>query len=738
MILLRALLALGLLIGLYLLCFTLVAVDLGFIVLLVRDSIALGKPLPGSVMMTLFTTVPALWVMRGLFALGGSAGPDPHSLRVSGSEAPALWASVRELAEEVGTRPPAEIRLIGEVNAKVTEETSFLGLFGGTRRLYVGLPLLAGLSADELRVVLCHELGHYAHAHTRLGAITYRGQLSVRETLDRLELLRKPAVGARGPARSGGPVSWMWWPFLGYAALYFRLCYAVNRRQELQADAVAARVVGTEIAAEALWRSLRVLPVAWSEFRTRCLDPMRARGCVPDDPFAAFAAMLADPGYRARLEELRRLPPPERTRKYDSHPSLARRLRALGRLDGPVGERDPAPAAGRFPYRGPTPQAVRRCVFPTGSACSAALPWREWLDLTAETLATEPVRQLVRAAHRLGDPSRPALAVVLDLLGSGAGRRLAAHLPDPLVAADDDPPGGPGGRSPGGLSGRTPGGSPGRTWGRKPGGTSGGKPGGTSDGPLDGRTGGQADGDAARRLETALFALVGQALVTRGRARWEMSWGGPDRLVWTEAGASAAGNVTVSEFRELVGAAVTGGLAEVERLRLHLHALGVDAGAWLSQDAEGSPQSGAPVETMTVSPIEDVATREENRQKLRVAVVGGAFAIGLFLLTALPLPFDRDPVPLPGVRVDFRPGTVPSTTLPVPTTVPGRLWPSVAPYPSISPFLYDPGLLNPLVSDPLTGRRESGRLRRLLDGRRFGGRLLTPKDIKRILPRKRR
>ncbi|MGW4422159.1 M48 family metallopeptidase [Streptosporangium sp. NPDC004631] len=697
MILLRALLALGLLIGLYLLCFTLVAVDLGFVVLLVRDSIALGKPLPGSVMMTLFTTVPALWVMRGLFVLGGSAGPDPHSLRVSGSEAPALWASVRELAEEVGTRPPAEIRLIGEVNAKVTEETSFLGLFGGTRRLYVGLPLLAGLSADELRVVLCHELGHYAHAHTRLGAITYRGQLSVRETLDRLELLRKPAVGARGPARSGGPVSWMWWPFLGYAAVYFRLCYAVNRRQELQADAVAARVVGAEIAAEALWRSLRVLPVAWGEFRTRCLDPMRARGCVPDDPFAAFAAMLADPGYRARLEELRRLPPPERTRKYDSHPSLARRLRALGRLDGPVGERDPVPAAGRFPYRGPTPQAVRRCVFPTGSAGSAALPWREWLDLTAETLATEPVRQLVRAAHRLGDPSRPALAVVLDLLGSGAGRRLAEHLPDPL-AADDDPP---------------------------------------SDGPSDGRTGGDA---ARRRLETALFALVGQALVTRGRARWEMSWGGPDRLVWTEAGASAAGNVTVAEFRELVGAAAAGGLAEVERLRLHLHALGVDAGAWLSQDAEGSPQSGAPVETMTVSPTEDVATREENRRKLRVAVVGGAFAIGLFLLTALPLPFDRDPVPLPGVRVDFRPGTVPSTTLPltVPTTVPGRLWPSVAPYPSISPFPYDPGLLNPLVSDPPTDGRESGRLKRLLDGRRFGGRLLTPKDFKRVLPRKRR
>ncbi|MEV7009882.1 M48 family metallopeptidase [Streptosporangium sp. NPDC051022] len=691
MILLRALLALGLLVGLYLLCLVLVVVDLGLVVLIVWDSISLGRPLSGGVVMMAMTLIPTFWVLRGLFSSDTGAGPDPHVVPVSPEQVPDLWATVRELAGEVGTRPPSAILLTGEVNAQVAEETRLLGLVGGTRRLYVGLPLLAGLSAGELRAVLCHELGHYAHAHTRLGAVTYRGHLALRATLDRLERSRRPVPGVRGPRQSNVPVSWIWWPFLGYARLYFWLSSAVNRRQELQADAAAARGVGAEVTAEALRRSTVVLPVAWGEFRVRHLDPMRAGGRVPDDALAAFAAVLAAPGYRDRLEELRRFPPSPPPFRYDSHPSLDRRLRALGvpgTADGPAEGRDPVPAAETLARPGPDPGAVRRCLFPGVSGTPDTVPWEEWLESAAEIRATEPVARLVRAAHKVGGSARPALATVLDLLARGRGGRLSAYLADAVVPEEDGPD-----ESAGGV----PRGS--------------------------GETAGKDAREDSPRLDVALFALVGQALVARGRARWEVTWSEEGSLVWSPSGVLAAAGGTVGEIRDLVTAAAGGDLSAVRRLRLRLHALGVDPGARLDQDAEGIRRNAAPVGTISVTPVVDAEEQREGRGQFRIRLAAALLIGGLFLATVVPLPFEREPAGPAGVPVNL--GR---------TTQPTEVWPGdrPLPLPSLSPFgsglgggWTSPAYPGPISSAyPLDGRlRDFYRLKKLLRNTDIGRRL---------------
>jgi len=78
-----------------------------------------------------------------------------------------LWAEVRAIAAEVRTRVPDEVRLVADVNAAVSEDTRLLGLRGGRRYLYVGLPLLQAMNLAQFRSVLAHELGHYSHQHTR-------------------------------------------------------------------------------------------------------------------------------------------------------------------------------------------------------------------------------------------------------------------------------------------------------------------------------------------------------------------------------------------------------------------------------------------------------------------------------------------------------------------------------------------------------------------------------------------
>ncbi len=100
----------------------------------------------------------------------GSGRRVRDSVLLTPGDAPGLWAMVTELATRVGTRPPDEVRAVAEASARVSEECRFPGLLAGTRRLYVGLPLLIGLTADELRAVICHELGRYARGHTRIGA----------------------------------------------------------------------------------------------------------------------------------------------------------------------------------------------------------------------------------------------------------------------------------------------------------------------------------------------------------------------------------------------------------------------------------------------------------------------------------------------------------------------------------------------------------------------------------------
>src|SRR5699024_6071041 len=130
-----------------------------------------------------------------------------------------------------------------------------LGLVGGRRTLYVGLPLLQAMRIDQLRSVLAHELGHYSGQHTRLGGVAYRGRLAIGETIER--------ISPRNP---------IGWVFKQYAKLYLLVDNAASRRQELEADRASVRIAGHQAAASAL-RTLPALDAAWRFYETRYVDP---------------------------------------------------------------------------------------------------------------------------------------------------------------------------------------------------------------------------------------------------------------------------------------------------------------------------------------------------------------------------------------------------------------------------------------------------------------------------------
>jgi len=75
------------------------------------------------------------------------------------SEQPVLFSMIENFAEGIGVKPPREIYLDDSISAYVTHD-SLKGLLKGEYSLTLGFSLFKTLTANELAVVICHELSH--------------------------------------------------------------------------------------------------------------------------------------------------------------------------------------------------------------------------------------------------------------------------------------------------------------------------------------------------------------------------------------------------------------------------------------------------------------------------------------------------------------------------------------------------------------------------------------------------
>jgi Zn-dependent protease with chaperone function len=351
-----------------------------------------------------------------LFAVGATAvglwrairtRPEPmHGLIVAPHDAPELWGLVHALANEVGTRTPDEIRLVPEVNAAVSEDAKLLGLVGGRRRLYLGMPLLQALSVDQLRSVVAHELGHYSGAHTRLGAVAYRGRLAIGHTIGRI-----------------GPWNPVGWVFRGYSRLYLLVDNAASRRQELDADRASVRVAGPEVATSAL-HELPIIDAAWDFYFGAYVAPGWELGYAPDDVFGGFGALLA--GRNEELAKMRDQEPEVHRSRWDTHPSNAERIavmRAAPQVPHPA---DGRPAGALLPSIGAAGVALQQAVIEVGGR--QVLPWPQFTAAATTARLQRNADRLFRSLGRIAGVSEPGLGNLFDLVAAGRLGELAEEF----------------------------------------------------------------------------------------------------------------------------------------------------------------------------------------------------------------------------------------------------------------------------------------------------------------------
>jgi len=396
---LRALMAVGLLIGFYVVCVG-VLVALGFAVYEVGahgiHGVILGK-------FAIIVVLIALAMGRGLFGRRKNRHQEPGGLLVTEQEQPALWAEVRALAARAATRAPNEIRLVPEVNAAVSEDSKLLGLVPGTRLLYVGVPLLMGLTTQQLRSVLAHELGHYSGRHTALAGVSYRGKESIGRVL-----------GELGPDSMVGK-------FLGlYGRLFLAVSHSVNRRQELEADVLSAELVGPAIATSAL-EELPPIDAAWAHFLDQYVALGDEVGSRPADLFDGFRRFLADPVRQEQLADVRTNPGEPQRSVYDTHPTIAERVRAFSAMDRP-GQPDTSGAAVELIAHPDQTLGRLQDLLYAGSSL-APVPFERLVPDAAAAVARRNANALLAAVgeKQLGTPTLEGL---LELLRSGLGHRL--------------------------------------------------------------------------------------------------------------------------------------------------------------------------------------------------------------------------------------------------------------------------------------------------------------------------
>jgi heat shock protein HtpX len=200
------------------------------------------------------------------------------------------------------------------VNAWVSNRGGVLGLFP-RRILAVGLPLIKILSQGQFRCVLAHEFGHYAGGDTRLGPWIYKTHAAIQRTLEMLE---------------GNDSIWRF-PFMAYGRLFTRMSLAVSQQQELAADALASRIGGGKLFAEAL-RLIEGAGDAFPGYIGDELLPVLNAGFRPpfSEGFQRFLSAKPVTRYVSR-----RVGHELSTRKRDpfrTHPPLYERLESLAAL----------------------------------------------------------------------------------------------------------------------------------------------------------------------------------------------------------------------------------------------------------------------------------------------------------------------------------------------------------------------------------------------------------------------
>lgn len=309
-------------------------------------------------------------------------------LSLEPDEEPLLFALVSCVAEAVGASEPRRIDIDGQVNASASFGSLFGVLFGGDLVLTIGLPLVAGLTIEQLAGVIAHELGHFTQGmgmrlsyivrsiNAWFARIVYEGDdwddalaRSIEGTDFWIAIILYAALLCIWLTRA------MFWVLM---AIGHMLSCFLMREMEFDADRNEARLGGAENYVQTARKILLLQLASNSAYGLASLSWYKKEK-VPDDLSALILRIsdqIPEKEFRKIEKELKR----SQTSLFDTHPSHGERLASVREEDAPGVFHLDGPAARLFQNFGKLSRAVslkfyrtvigkrvtRDCLIPVG------------------------------------------------------------------------------------------------------------------------------------------------------------------------------------------------------------------------------------------------------------------------------------------------------------------------------------------------------------------------------------
>lgn len=184
-------------------------------------------------------------------------------VEVTEAEYPLLFEFVRKLSIETGTQFPKHIYIIPDVNASVSYDSNIKSLIFPVRKnLSIGLGLVNMTNLSEFKAVLAHEFGHFSQESMRAGSYIYQANKVIYNMLYDNEgygtIINKWAnihpsfaLCASATVKIVQAIQWILQQVYGSMNKAYM---SLSRQMEFHADAVAARVSGSNNCIHALRR----------------------------------------------------------------------------------------------------------------------------------------------------------------------------------------------------------------------------------------------------------------------------------------------------------------------------------------------------------------------------------------------------------------------------------------------------------------------------------------------------
>jgi Zn-dependent protease with chaperone function len=270
-------------------------------------------------------TILVIFLLKPLFA---RPGRHEKCRRLRFGDEPVLFAFVARIARAVNAPEPKRIEVSCEVNASAARD-------GRELVLMIGLPLVAGLSVEELAGTVAHELGHFSQgAGMRLIALICRingwfeRAVNERDGWDEVLIDWCADSGRLAPifylARLGiGVTRGILWLFL---LLAHALCCFLLRQMEYDADRYAARLSGSQIY-ENSFRRVFHLDLAAHGAHGLVLQGLPA-GDLPEDLPSLIADLTGQIRKKDRLK-IEKMLWEQNTSLFSTHPAYKARLKSV-------------------------------------------------------------------------------------------------------------------------------------------------------------------------------------------------------------------------------------------------------------------------------------------------------------------------------------------------------------------------------------------------------------------------